>query len=86
MAARFYAVRGVETVANTYLRNARNCYDRWGAKGKVAQFDARHPRLHEEYTPASFTATIGTPVRQLDVGVRSQRPHKHCRAKLYCPG
>ena len=67
LAARFYAVRGVETVANTYLRNARNCYDRWGAKGKVAQFDARHPRLHEEATPASFTATIGTPVRQLDV-------------------
>jgi PAS domain S-box-containing protein len=67
VAARFYAVRGVETVANTYLRHARNCYDRWGAKGKVAQFDARHPRLHEEATPASFTATIGTPVRQLDV-------------------
>ncbi|HUC28838.1 MAG TPA: serine/threonine-protein kinase PknK, partial [Candidatus Acidoferrum sp.] len=37
VAARFYAVRGVETVANTYLRHARNCYDRWGAKGKVAQ-------------------------------------------------
>jgi PAS domain S-box-containing protein len=67
VAARFYAVRGVETVANTYLRHARNCYDRWGAKGKVAQFDARHPRLQEETTPASFTATIGTPVRQLDV-------------------
>ena len=67
VAARFYAVRGVETVANTYLRHARNCYDRWGAKGKVAQFDARHPRLQEEATPASFTATIGTPVKQLDV-------------------
>jgi GAF domain-containing protein len=67
VAARFYAVRGVETVANTYLRHARNCYDRWGAKGKVAQFDARHLRLQEETTPASFTATIGTPVRQLDV-------------------
>ena len=67
VAARFYAVRGVETVANTYLRHARNCYDRWGAKGKVAQFDARHPRLQEETTPASFTATIGTPVKQLDV-------------------
>src|SRR6202041_2487804 len=67
VAAWFYAVRGVETVANTYLRHARNCYDRWGAKGKVAQFDARHLRLQEEATPASFTATIGTPVRQLDV-------------------
>jgi PAS domain S-box-containing protein len=67
VAARFYAVHGVETVANTYLRHARNCYDRWGAKGKVAQLDARHPRLQEEATPASFTATIGTPVRQLDV-------------------
>jgi transcriptional regulator with GAF, ATPase, and Fis domain len=50
-----------------YLRNARNCYDRWGALGKVKQLDERYPRLHEERLPASTTATIGTPVGQLDV-------------------
>jgi PAS domain S-box-containing protein len=67
VAARFYAAHGVETVAHAYLRSARNCYDRWGALGKVRQIDAHHPRLHEERTPAAPTATISTPVAQLDV-------------------
>ena len=67
VAARFYSARGFETIAHTYLRNARNCYDRWGALGKVRQLDERYPLLHEERVPASTTATIGTPVRQLDV-------------------
>ena len=49
-----------------YLRNARNCYDRWGAHGKVKQLDERYPRLREERTSAS-SATIGPPVGQLDV-------------------
>ena len=66
VAARFYLARGFETFAYVYLRNARNCYDRWGAFGKVKQLDQLYPRLHEECTPASTTSTIGTPVRQLD--------------------
>ena len=67
MAARFYAARGFETIAHTYLRNARNCYDRWGAIGKVKQLDERYPRLREERLPTSTASTIGTPVGQLDV-------------------
>jgi hypothetical protein len=39
LAARFYAARGFETIAHAYLRNARNCYLRWGADGKVRQLD-----------------------------------------------
>jgi signal transduction histidine kinase len=70
VAARFYATHGFETIAHAYLCNARNCYDRWGALGKVKQLDERYPRLHEERIPTSATSTtstIGTPVRQLDV-------------------
>jgi signal transduction histidine kinase len=67
MAARFYLARGFETIAHAYLRNARNCYDRWGAFGKLKQLDERYPHLHEERTPTSATATIGAPVGQLDV-------------------
>ncbi len=67
VAAWFYLARGFETIAHTYLRNARNCYERWGALGKVKQLDERYPRLHEERLPTSTTATIGTLVRQLDV-------------------
>jgi PAS domain S-box-containing protein len=66
LAARFYAGRGVETIANAYLRNARYCYLRWGADGKVRQLDRLYPRLAapEGHRP---TATIGSPVQQLDV-------------------
>jgi PAS domain S-box-containing protein len=67
VAARFYLARGFEAFGHTYLRNARNCYDRWGALGKVKQLDERYPRLHEERLPVSTAATIGTPIRQLDV-------------------
>jgi PAS domain S-box-containing protein len=67
VAARFYLARGFEAIALMYLRNARNCYDRWGALGKVKQLDERYPRLHEERLPASTASTIGTPVRELDV-------------------
>src|SRR5271170_8432922 len=66
LAARFHAARGLETIANAYLRNARNCYDRWGAHGKVKQLDERYPRLREERIPPS-SATIGPSVGQLDV-------------------
>jgi PAS domain S-box-containing protein len=67
VAARFYLARGFEMFAHSYLRNARNCYDRWGAHGKVKQLDERYPHLHEERDSSSPMATIGTPVRQLDV-------------------
>ena len=67
VAARFYLGRGFETIAYAYLRNARNCYERWGALGKVKQLDALHPHLHQERAPTSSAATIGTPVRELDV-------------------
>ena len=62
----FYAARGFETVADAYLRRRGNCYDRWGAHGKVKQLDERYPRLREERTPTSSTA-IAPPVGQLDV-------------------
>jgi PAS domain S-box-containing protein len=67
VAARFYLARGFETIAYEYLCNARNCYDRWGALGKVKQLDELYPHLHQERLPALTTSTIGTPVRQLDV-------------------
>jgi len=68
VAARFYAGRGVTTVAHAYLREARRCYLRWGAFGKVRQLEQLHPHLRDAPVPASPTATIGRPVEQLDVG------------------
>src|SRR6202040_1384708 len=68
LAARFYAARGVETIAHACLRNARHCYLRWGAFGKVWQLEQLHPHLRDAPVPASPTATIGAFVEQLDVG------------------
>jgi PAS domain S-box-containing protein len=67
VAARFYLARGLETIAHTYLRNARNCYDRWGALGKVKQLDELYPHVHKERDSTSPIATIGTSVEQLDI-------------------
>jgi PAS domain S-box-containing protein len=67
VAARFYLTQGLTRIAHTYLHNARDCYDRWGALGKVRQLDQRYPHLREERAPTSTTSTIGTPVLQLDV-------------------
>jgi PAS domain S-box-containing protein len=68
LAARFYAGRGLETIAHAYLRNARYCYLRWGAEGKVRQLEQSHPQLRVESAPASATATFGASIEQLDVG------------------
>ena len=45
LAAQYCLARGLETAGYAHLRSARNCYDRWGAHGKVKQLDERYPRL-----------------------------------------
>jgi predicted ATPase len=50
VAARFYGSRGLQTVAHAYLRNARFCYLRWGAFGKVRHLDQSYPYLQKERT------------------------------------
>jgi PAS domain S-box-containing protein len=65
LAAQYCLARGIETAGYAYLRNARNCYDRWGAHGKVKQIDERYPHLREERSLVS-SATIGPPVVQLE--------------------
>jgi len=66
LAARFYAVRGAESIAHSCLRNARYCYLRWGADGKVRQFDRLHPYLSAA-DGSRPTATTDSLVQQLDV-------------------
>jgi PAS domain S-box-containing protein len=67
LAAQFYLKRGIEKVADSYLRDARYCFLRWGALGKVQQLDGRYPAI-EEQASLRPTNTIGTSVEQLDLG------------------
>jgi signal transduction histidine kinase len=66
VAARFYMARGLETIADAYLRNARDCYLRWGADGKVRQLDRLYPHL-TAVEGHRLPAGIGSPVQQLDL-------------------
>ncbi len=68
VAAAFYGARGVESIAQKYLQNARHCYLRWGALGKVQQLEQRHPGLSEESHVSAPSATVSASVEQLDVG------------------
>jgi GAF domain-containing protein len=67
LAARFYAARGLETIAQAYLRNARYCYLRWGTDGKVRQLDESYLHLQDEVSPSRATTTIGASVEHLDL-------------------
>jgi predicted ATPase len=67
LAARFYAARGFDLIAQTYLRKARAAYLVWGAIGKVRQLEESYPQLRAAESVASFTSTIGAPVDQLDL-------------------
>ena len=66
LAARFYAQRGLEIVSHTLLRNARSCYERWGAAGKVRLLEQRHPGLREEPSVRLSSSTIRAPLGELD--------------------
>jgi PAS domain S-box-containing protein len=74
VAAQFYLKRGIEKVAHSYLRDARYCYLRWGALGKVEQLDERYPAI-EEQASLRPTTTIGTSVEQLDLGTVMKASH-----------
>jgi PAS domain S-box-containing protein len=52
LAAQFYAEQGWERLAGFSLREAHDCYSRWGARSKVKQLEAQHPWLGEPGCPA----------------------------------
>ncbi|MGF6724559.1 putative ATPase/signal transduction histidine kinase/GAF domain-containing protein [Paraburkholderia sp. GAS41] len=65
LAARFYLARGYDTIADTYLRNARSCYERWGADGKVRQLEHLYPQLLRK--PSHEDSIVATSADQLDL-------------------
>jgi len=67
VAARFYAARDLDTIADTYLREARYCYLRWGADGKVRQLDQLYPHLRKQEPDRGTTSTIVAPAEFLDL-------------------
>jgi predicted ATPase/signal transduction histidine kinase/GAF domain-containing protein len=66
LAARFYASRGFQMIANAYLREAWSCYRRWGAEGKVRQLETLHPHLRETEPTLAAATTIAAHIEHLD--------------------
>src|SRR5260370_15601828 len=67
VAARFYAARGFEKIVRAYLQDAKRCYLRWGADGKVRQLEQLHPYLREDEPVPGPMKTMGAPVEHLDL-------------------
>ncbi|BDG01076.1 sensor histidine kinase [Anaeromyxobacter oryzae] len=66
LASRFYRARGFVAFADSYLRDARACYQRWGADGKVRQLERLHPDVLE-FAPFAPSATIAVRSEHLDL-------------------
>ena len=66
LASNFYRARGYEQIADLYLRDARACYARWGADGKVRQLEQLHPQLVGQ-RPLAPTSTFAVQSEQLDL-------------------
>src|SRR5262249_10138817 len=65
-ASRFYRGRGFGLIADTYLREARDRYLRWGAEGKVRELERQHRELAPPRPPGPAT-TIAIQAEQLDL-------------------
>jgi PAS domain S-box-containing protein len=66
LAGRFYLGLGIETTGLAHLGNARLCYARWGALGKLRQLDQRYPQLAAR-AHALSQGTAGPGIQQIDV-------------------
>jgi predicted ATPase/signal transduction histidine kinase/CheY-like chemotaxis protein/tRNA A-37 threonylcarbamoyl transferase component Bud32 len=60
LAGKFYLAKDKTKIARVYLQEARYCYQKWGAKAKVAHLDKTYAELLEEtyMKTQSFTTTI----------------------------
>ncbi|HEY9604880.1 MAG TPA: AAA family ATPase [Allocoleopsis sp.] len=58
LAAKFYLERGRTKIAQTYMKEAHYCYERWGATAKVRDLETRYPKLFPQ-----ASARAGTSIR-----------------------
>ena len=63
LAAKFYLERGRSKFAQTYMKEAHYCYERWGASAKVKDLETRYPQFFPHSSGVTDTAirtTSGT--------------------------
>jgi PAS domain S-box-containing protein len=70
LAAKFYLSRGREKFAQTYMKEAHYCYERWGAMAKVKDLETRYPQLFPQSSGMASTpirTTSGTASSSSDI-------------------
>ena len=70
LAAKFYLARSREKFAQTYMKEAHYCYERWGATAKVEDLETRYPQLFPQPSDAAHTpirTTSGTTSHHSDI-------------------
>jgi PAS domain S-box-containing protein len=63
LAAKHYLARGRSKIAQTYMKEAHYCYDRWGAAAKVTDLETRYPQFFSQsprVVPRSISTTSET--------------------------
>ncbi|MEH2025344.1 AAA family ATPase [Nostoc sp.] len=55
LAAKHYLARGREKFAQTYMKEAHYCYERWGATAKVKDLETRYPELFPQSSDVAYT-------------------------------
>jgi len=68
LAGEFHHVQGLFTSARSHYRNARDCYQRWGALGKVADLEARGGILRGQASQSRPSIGFLTSQDALDLG------------------
>ncbi|ODH01039.1 serine/threonine protein kinase [Nostoc sp. KVJ20] len=56
LAAKHYLARGRSKIAQTYMKEAHYCYDRWGATAKVKDLETRYPQFFSQSSRAASTS------------------------------
>ncbi|MHC0067438.1 GAF domain-containing protein [Nostoc sp. UIC 10890] len=56
LAAKHYLARGRSKIAQTYMKEAHYCYDRWGAIAKVKDLETRYPQFFSQSSRAASTS------------------------------
>ncbi|MDX2243590.1 MAG: AAA family ATPase [Leptolyngbyaceae cyanobacterium bins.302] len=63
LAAKHYLARGRQKIAQTYMKEAHYCYERWGATTKVKDLETRYPQFFSQslsIAPTPIRTTAGT--------------------------
>ncbi|WP_081980641.1 PAS domain-containing protein [Neosynechococcus sphagnicola] len=63
LAAKHYLARGREKFAQLYMKETHYCYERWGARAKVKDLEARYPQFFSQSSgvnASSIHTTAGT--------------------------